>query len=45
MRKTSAELSPINEELLQMEIRNGINDFILSSSKIRAVKFQSLDIQ
>ena len=45
MRKTSAELSPTNEDKLQVEIKNGINDFILSSSKIRAVKFQSLDIQ
>lgn len=45
MGKTSAELSPTNEDKLQMEIKNGINDFILSSSKIRAVKFQSLDIQ
>lgn len=45
MRKTSAELSPTNEDKLQVEIKNGINDFILSSSKIRAVKFQSLDIK
>ena len=45
MGKTSAELSPKNEDNLEREIRNGINDFILSSSKIRAVKFQSLDIQ
>ena len=45
MGKSSAELSPTNEDNLEMEIRNGINDFILSSSKIRAVKFQSLDIQ
>ena len=45
MGKTSAELSPTNEDKLQVEIKNGINDFILSSSKIRTVKFQSLDIQ
>lgn len=45
MGKTSAELSPKNEDNLGMEIRNGINDFILSSSKIRAVAIKSLDIQ
>lgn len=45
MGKTSAELSPKNEDNLGMEIRNGINDFILSSSKIRAVDIKSLDIQ
>lgn len=45
MGKTSAELSPKNEDNLEMEIRNGINDFILSSSKIRAVAIKSLDIQ
>lgn len=45
MGKTSAELSPKNEDNLKMEIRNGINDFILSSSKIRAVAIKSLDIQ
>lgn len=45
MGKTSAELSPTNEDNLEMEIRNGINDFILSSSKIRAVAIKSLDIQ
>ena len=44
-KKTTSELSPKNEDNLKMEIRNGINDFILSSSKIRAVGFQSLDIQ
>ena len=45
MGKTSAELSPTNEDKLQVEIKNGINDFILSSSKIRAVGIKSLDIQ
>lgn len=44
-KKTTSELSPKNEDNLKMEIRNGINDFILSSSKIRAVGFQSLDIK
>lgn len=42
--KTYAELQPQNEERLKIEIRNAINDEILSSSKIRDVAFRQLDV-
>ena len=43
--KTADELRPQNEENLKIEIRNAINDSILSSSKIKDVRFLSLDVQ
>ncbi|HIW36822.1 MAG TPA: flagellar basal body-associated FliL family protein [Candidatus Treponema faecavium] len=42
--KTAAELQPMNEEKLKIEIRNAINDDILSNSKIRDVRFLSLEV-
>lgn len=43
--KTKAELSnPNNEETIKMEIRNGINDRVLSSSKVREIQFEQLDV-
>jgi len=42
--KTIEELRPQNESKLQMEIRNSINDDILSSSRIKEVKFLTLDV-
>lgn len=42
--KTAEELKPYNEENLKIEIRNAINDSILSSSKIKDVKFLTLDV-
>lgn len=43
--KTAAELkNSNNEDKLKMEIRNGINDKILSNSKIRDISFDQLDI-
>ena len=42
--KTIAELKPQNEAKLQMEIRNSINDDILSNSRIKEVKFLTLDV-
>lgn len=43
--KTKAELSkPNNQDQLKMEIRNGINDKILSSSKVRDIQFEQLDV-
>lgn len=42
--KTSEELRPNNEAKLQMEIRNTINDDILSTSRIKDVKFLTLDV-
>ncbi|MFA6855699.1 MAG: flagellar basal body-associated FliL family protein [Treponema sp.] len=42
--KTIAELKPQNEEKLKIELRNAINDEILSNSKIRDVSFQQLDV-
>lgn len=43
--KTSAELrNANNEDALKIEIRNGINDKILSSSKIRDISFDQLDV-
>ena len=43
--KTAAELrNPNNEDALENEIKNGINDKILSSSRIRDVIFQQKDV-
>jgi len=43
--KTAAELKNANnEDALKIEIRNGINDKILSGSKIRDVSFDQLDV-
>ncbi len=42
--KTIAELRPQNEQKLKIELRNAINDEILSSSKIKDVSFQQLDV-
>ncbi|HAH63334.1 MAG TPA: flagellar basal body protein FliL, partial [Treponema sp.] len=42
--KTIAELKPQNEQKLKIELRNAINDEILSNSKIRDVSFQQLDV-
>jgi flagellar protein FliL len=42
--KTAEELKPQNEENLKIEIRNAINDSILSTSKIKDVKFLSLTV-
>ncbi|MCQ2591482.1 MAG: flagellar basal body-associated FliL family protein [Treponema sp.] len=43
--KTAAELkNSNNEDKLKMEIRNGINDKVLSNSKIRDVSFDQLDV-
>ena len=41
---TVEDLRPRNEEKRRIEIRNAINDDILSSSKIRDVRFLSLQI-
>lgn len=43
--KTAAELKNVNnEEKFKIEIRNGINDKILSKSKIRSISFDQLDV-
>ena len=42
--KTADELRPQNEENLKIEIRNAINDTILSSSKIKDVRFMQMDV-
>jgi flagellar FliL protein len=42
--KSSEELKPQNEEGLRIEIRNAINDSILSASKIKDVRFMQLDV-
>jgi flagellar FliL protein len=42
--KTIEDLAPRNEEKLRIEIRNSINDDILTTSKIRDVKFLTLDV-
>ena len=42
--KTVAELMPQNEESLKIEIRNYINDSILTSTKIKDVRFMKLDV-
>jgi flagellar FliL protein len=42
--KAAADLRPQNEEKVRIEIRNSINDDILTSSKIRDVKFLTFEI-
>ena len=42
--KSAEELRPQNEENLKIEIRNAINDSILSSSKIKDVRFLKLRV-
>ncbi|MBQ1710089.1 MAG: flagellar basal body protein FliL [Treponema sp.] len=42
--KTAYDLRAANEDAILNEIRNGINDKILSSSRIRAVEFQQKDV-
>ena len=42
--KTAEELRPQNEENLKIEIRNAINDSILSTSKIKDVRFMQMDV-
>ena len=42
--KTIAELRPQNEQKLKIELRNEINDEILSSSKIKDISFLQLDV-
>ena len=42
--RTVEELKANNEDKLRIEIRNAINDDILSSSKIRDVRFLSLNV-
>ena len=42
--KTIVELRPQNEQKLKIELRNAISDEILSSSKIKDVSFQQLDV-
>ncbi len=42
--KTIAELKPQNEQKIKIELRNAINDEILSNSKIKDISFQQLDV-
>ncbi len=42
--KTAEELKPQNEQRLKIELRNAINDEILSSSKIKDVSFLQLEV-
>lgn len=42
--KTAYDLRAANEDAILNEIKNGINDRILSGSKIRAVEFQQKDV-
>ena len=42
--KTADELRPQNEEILRQQIRNQINDDILSNSRIRDVRFTTKDV-
>lgn len=42
--KTVEELSPKNEDALKIDIRDQINDNILTKSKIRDVKFTAKDV-
>lgn len=42
--KTMAELEPRNEDKLKIELRNAINDEILSNSKIRGIAFEKFDV-
>ena len=41
---TKEDLKPQNEDILRQQIRDRINDDILSDSKIRSVKFTTLDV-
>lgn len=42
--KTPEELLPQNEDKLKVEIRNEINDTLLSKSKIRSISFDKLNV-
>lgn len=42
--KTIQQLKPQNEQKLKIELRNAINDEILSSSKIKDISFLTLDV-
>lgn len=42
--KTAEQLAPEHEEEIKMEIKDGINDNILSNSKIRKVMFTAKDV-
>lgn len=42
--KTNYELRPQDEDRIVIELRNGINDEILSNAKIRDVSIQQLDV-
>ena len=42
--KTILELKPQNEQKLKIELRNSINDEILSNSKIKDISFLQLDV-
>ena len=42
--KTAEELAPKNNKLIQQQIRDRINDDILSNSRIRDVKFTAKDV-
>ncbi|MDE7382411.1 MAG: flagellar basal body protein FliL, partial [Treponemataceae bacterium] len=42
--KTAAQLRPQNENNLKIELKNAINDEILSSSKIKDISFLQLDV-
>ena len=42
--KTAEELGPTREDEIKIEIRDGINDNILSNSKIRSVMFTAKDV-
>jgi flagellar FliL protein len=42
--KSAAELKPQNEEKLRIELRNAINDDILSTTKIKDVRFLQFDV-
>lgn len=42
--KTIIELKPQNEQKLKIELRNAINDEILSNSKVKDISFIQLDV-
>ncbi|MCR5401779.1 MAG: flagellar basal body-associated FliL family protein [Treponema sp.] len=42
--KTIQQLKPQNEQKIKIELRNAINDEILSSSKIKDISFLQLDV-
>ena len=42
--KSKTQLRPQDENKLKIEIRNAINDNILSDSKIKDVSFQQFDV-